>query len=257
MRSTFRAALVLTLLLVSTTSFVWLGYRLGRLRANSSQELQLPKSPAGQLSFEDLPKSEIMRLFRDTWYYDGGTWEKNRWVGIETQQNPMDVWVTQEVMFDTKPDVVVECGSLYGGSAALWATILSQVNPAGTVISIDIEDRMDDARKLPIVKQRVRFLVGSSTNPAIVEEVARRVKGKRILLILDSLHTKEHVLNELRAYSPLVGVGSYIIVQDTNLKGPAEATLEFLASNKSFLADRSRERLLLTFNQIGFLRRIS
>jgi len=270
MRSFVRAFFIVSLLLISLASFVWLGYRLGELHGNPSQGAQFANSAAKQLGPPPIPsKSEIVRLFSAVWYFDAATtWESTRWLGIVTEQNPMDVWVTQEIMYDTKPDFVVECGSGFGGSAALWATMLAQINPAGRVISIDTVDRMDEARKLPIVKQRVRFLIGSSTDPAIVADVARRIKGRRILVILDSLHTKEHVLNELKAYSPLLSVGDYIIVQDTNLNGHPvvlthntgpggyEATQEFLASNSSFAVDESRERLLFTLNPKGFLRRI-
>jgi cephalosporin hydroxylase len=208
----------------------------------------------------------VLKRFHQIWYYDKDTWKKNCWLGIVTEQNPMDSWILQEIMFDTKPDYVVECGSLYGGSAALWATILAQVNPSGRVISIDIEDRMGDARKLPIVKERVDFLIGSSTAPEIVSEVARRVQGKRVLVILDSLHTKEHVLDELHAYSPMLSVGDYINVQDTNWGGlplgsgedsnPHQAVEAFLKGNSSFEIDHSRERLLFTVCPDGYLKRI-
>jgi hypothetical protein len=74
--------------------------------------------------------------------------------GEPNQQNPMDAWVVQEILFKSQPDFIVECGSFHGESAAMWAMILQQVSPAGRVISIDIEDRMGEARKLPIVKEK-------------------------------------------------------------------------------------------------------
>jgi cephalosporin hydroxylase len=199
-------------------------------------------------------------------WYDEGAWLKNRWLGIQTEQNPMDAWIIQEIIFETKPDFVVECGSFKGGSAALWATVLAQVNPLGRVITVDIEDMMQEARKLPIVKERVDFLLGSSTDPAIVSEITRRVQGKNVLVILDSLHTEEHVLRELKAYSPLVKIGGYINVQDTNINGhpvlpgvgpgPNEAVKAFLAGNDSFIVDKTRDRLQLTFCPGGYLKRV-
>jgi len=220
----------------------------------------------------------------------------NRYLGVEALQNPFDVWITQEIIVETRPDFIVDVGTYKGGSAALWATLLEEVNPEGRVISIDIVDNVTTARELPIVERRVEFLVGSSTDPAIVAEVAKRVHGRKVLIILDSLHTKEHVANELRAYSPLINVGSYIIVQDTPLDrytasalqadgyteamigafnewirgrsfypfyrrlrdggpGAGAGVAEFLAGTDDFSIDKGRERLLLTNNWNGYLKR--
>lgn len=118
-----------------------------------------------------------------------------------------------------KPDFIVETGTLFGGSAALWATILQQVNPDGRVITIDIKDQVSAAKNLPIVKDKVEFLIGSSVDRAIVAEVTKRVNGKKVLVILDSDHSKDHVLAEMKAHAPLVSKDSYLIVQDTNVNG--------------------------------------
>jgi cephalosporin hydroxylase len=143
---------------------------------------------------------------------------------------------------------------------------LEHVNPEGRVITIDIEDESAEARELPISRRRVNYLIGSSTDPKIVEEVQRQVAGKRVLVILDSARYTDHVLDELRAYAPLVPRGSYIIVQDTAMNGhptapdygpgPYEAVEAFLAETEDFVADRSRERLMMTSNPTGFLKRI-
>lgn len=212
------------------------------------------------------PTNATLDAFHQLWYSSPDTLPKNRWLGIPAEQNPMDLWITQEILFDTKPDFVVECGSLFGGSAVEWATVLAQINPTGRVISIDIQDRMGEARKLPIAKERVDFLVGSSTDPEIVSEVARRVQGKKIFVLLDSRHDTSYVLKELRTYSPMVQVGGYIEVQDTNLghplrtraysSGPYEAVQEFLRTNKDFAIDKDRERLMFTFCPGGFLKRV-
>jgi cephalosporin hydroxylase len=201
-----------------------------------------------------LTEEEIGRFMR-WWALSQDYYSKNRWLGIETLQNPLDAWIIQEIIFEVRPDFIVEAGTFKGGSAALWAVILEQVNPAGRVITIDITDVTEQARQLPIVERKVDFLVGSSIDPAIVAEVKKRVAGGRTLVILDSLHTRDHVLAELRAYAPLVDVGSYLIVQDTGLWQPvrdhpegwaSDAVEEFLGENDSFVADRSRERFWLT-----------
>jgi cephalosporin hydroxylase len=225
------------------------------------------QAKAGAVQSEDAGfKQKVVDLYHKAFYYGRNTWRVNKWLGVLTEQNPNDVWITQEIIFETRPDFIVETGTLCGGSAALWSTILEQVNPEGRVITIDIMDQAQDARRLPVVQKRVDFLRGSSTSPGTVEEVRNRVKGKKVLVILDSDHSKEHVLRELAAYAPLVSVGSYLIVQDTNLNGhpvdpafgpgPMEALEEFLAANPAFEPDRSRERLLFTMHPSGYLRRV-
>lgn len=199
-------------------------------------------------------------------YYESLVWDNNRWLGVRCQQNPNDAWIHQEIISDVKPDFIIETGTLNGGSAALWATILQQVNPKGRIITVDIKDNASEARKLPIVKQYVDFMIGSSTDSTIVAKVKKRVEGRKVLVILDSNHTKNHVLAEMKAYSPLVSVGSYLIVQDTNVNGhpvlpnfgpgPMEAVQEFLASNEHFKSDVNAERLMLTLHPKGYLKRV-
>lgn len=219
------------------------------------------------------PRATVDR-FHELFYNSPHTVAVNRWMGITAQQNPNDVWITQEILFEVKPDFVVEAGTFRGGSAALWAMVLREINPQSRIITIDIEDQAADAKKLPIFQERVDFLLGSSTAPEIVAEVKRRVAGHKVVLILDSNHRKEHVLAELRAYADIVPVGSYIIVQDGNLNGhpvfldprgpasyyaghpgPWEAVQDFLAADERFAIDTYRERLLLTMNPGGYLRR--
>lgn len=211
-------------------------------------------------------RQRVVDQFHRMYYESADTWATSRWLGVLTQQNPNDAWVHQEIIWEIKPDFIVEAGTLNGGSAALWAMVLEQANPEGKVITIDIEDQVREAKRLPIVRKKVEFLIGSSTDPKIVDEVARRVKGRKVLVILDSDHSKEHVLRELQAYSPLVSAGSYIIVQDTNVNGhpvfkdfgpgPMEAVDEFLAQNNRFAPDPARERLLFTMHPKGYLKRV-
>jgi cephalosporin hydroxylase len=134
------------------------------------------------------------------------------------------------------------------------------------VITIDIEDYVTAAKELPIVKEKVDFLIGSSVDPAIVAEITKRVKGKKVLVILDSNHSKAHVLAEMKAYAPLVPKDSYMIVQDTNVNGhpvlpkfgpgPMEAVDEFLTTNDQFRPDTYAERLMFTMHPRGYLKRV-
>ena len=195
---------------------------------------------------------------------------KNRWFGVPTFQHPFDVWIQQEIIFEVAPDFIVETGTHRGGSAGLWAMLLEHTNPDGRVISIDIVDRRTEAHlSLPLVKQRVDFLLGDAADPKIVEEVARRVEGKKVLVILDDAKDPDHILAELEAYAPLVSLGSYLIVQGTHLgyrvlqwRGPAwapgayEGVQRFMARSDQFVIDSSRERLIATESPDGFLKRI-
>lgn len=207
------------------------------------------------LAVPDAEKEKITRDFSHLLNSSGTVMRDNHFHGIQTWQNPFDVWVTQELIFETKPDLILETGTFRGGSSIMWAMYLEQVSPEGRVITIDIHDkRVEEAKNDPLAK-KVDFLLGSSTGPKIVAEVKRRAKGKRVLAILDSLHTKEHVAEELAAYAELIPVGGYIIVQDTPVGG-IDAVHEFVAANDDFEIDKSRERLLYTINVDGFLKRI-
>ena len=220
------------------------------------------------------PKSTTDR-FHNLFYNNPETVERNRWMGIPAIQNPNDVWITQEILFEVKPDFLVEAGTYLGGSAVLWAMVLREINPASRVITIDIEDHLKETRELPIFQERVDFLLGSSTAPQIVAEVKRRVAGHSVVIILDSNHVKSHVFNELKAYADIVQAGGYIIVQDSDINGhpvildpkghaasyigqdgPMEAIEQFLAVDKRFKIDLARERLMLTMNPCGYLRRV-
>ena len=181
---------------------------------------------------------------------------RSQFLGVHTVQNPMDAWVAMELIYETRPDLIVEAGTYRGGSAALWAMVLDQVNPDGRVITIDIEDRRDEkAKALEITQRKVTFLLGSSTSPEIVSEVQKRAEGKRVLVILDSLHTADHVRDELAAYAPLVPVGGYVIVQDTPV-GPIEGIRRFIAKDSRFVPDRSKERFIIQNTISGYLRRV-
>ena len=218
------------------------------------------------MAIDDLADEEIVARFAQIYWADRDrSFFPNRWLGIQTLQHPFDVWITQEIITEVAPEVIVEVGSFRGGSAALWATIQQQVVPHGRVVAVDIDDQMAEARTVPIFAAKVDFVHGDSTDPAVVAHVHELVGGRRALVILDSAHTKEHVAAEIAAYASLVPAGSYLIVQDTFVNGhplerewgpgPFEAVADFLAVDDRFEADRSRERMSFTFNPNGFLRR--
>jgi len=210
---------------------------------------------------------EIARRFHIMTYGNPAMWDL-RWLGIPTEQNPNDVWIIQEIISEVRPDFIVETGTSHGGSAAVWAMLLEQVNPAGRVITVDIEDSVVPGSFPPLLRQRVDFVIGNSVSPGVVSAIMEKVGGKRALVLLDSDHHRPHVLKELESYSPMVSVGSYAIVQDTNINGhpvtkvsypeygPMEAVEEFLATHAEFQPDASREKLMFTMHPKGYLKKV-
>jgi len=194
-------------------------------------------------------------------FYGSDAWTKATWLGAQALKNPLDLWVYQEIVYETRPEVIVETGTYRGGSALYLASICDLVG-AGEVVSIDVEPVRDDYPVHP----RVTYLGGrSSTDPAVLDEVRARAGGRPTLVVLDSDHSQAHVEAELAAYAPLVPVGGYVIVEDSNIgqirkdlmPGPLQAIETFLAGNEEFVIDREREKFLLTFNPSGYLRRVA
>jgi len=200
-------------------------------------------------------------------FYHNGVWKRDtKWFGHSILKNPMDVMVFQEIISETKPDVIIETGTFKGGGTLFLAHMLD-LNKWGDVFSI--ENNGHD--NLPY-HSRITYLKGSSTSDEIMNKVKDEVKGsKSTMVVLDSAHDKDHVLKEMELYSPLVTVGNYLIVDDTNInnppiptldgkpifkEGPHEAVIEFINAHKEFKIDRDREKFMFTFNPDGYLRRI-
>ena len=193
-------------------------------------------------------------------YYDSAVWKDTYWLGTRTQKCPLDLWIYQEILHETRPDLILETGTAHGGSALYLASVCDHLT-RGEVVTVDIspiEGRPEH--------DRITYLTGSSTADEVVAEVERHVAGhERVLVILDSDHSRDHVLDELRLYGPWVTPGSYLIVEDTNVNGhpamaehgpgPMEALEEFLAETDEFEIDAAREKFFLTFNPRGFLRK--
>jgi cephalosporin hydroxylase len=187
---------------------------------------------------------------------------QQHWLGHDVIKTPMDCWVYQEIIWETKPDFVVELGVMFGGATHFYAGILELIGH-GEVIGIDVSL----ARAKAPQSERIRYLEGSSTDPEMVEQVRRIVAGARVLVVADSDHEKNHVLAEIRAYAPMVHVGGYFVVEDSlndvmgfhpvPNEGPKAAAAEFLAENDDFVADRRwGERYVMSLNPDGFLLRV-
>lgn len=185
------------------------------------------------------------------------------WRGVPIIKNPLDCWVYQEIIYRTRPDVLLELGVAFGGSGLYFADFMDSIDH-GMVLGVDI----DISRAADVQHPRIERLEGSSVGPEMVAEVTRRCEGKRVMVIADSDHRETHVLAELESYFGLVGEGMYMIVEDTladvmnqmpvPVGGPLPAVHRFLAGHPEFELDMTlSEKYLLTQSPYGFLRRVS
>ena len=196
------------------------------------------------------------------------------WLGRPIIQYPQDVLAVQEVIWRVRPDLVVETGIARGGSLILSASLLELIGGDGLVLGVDIDIREHNRVEIerhPMAK-RIRMVQGSSVSAETFREVERLCEGRqRVLVMLDSNHTHEHVAQELELYSTLVREGSYLIVFDTVVEelpaefsserpwgpgdNPLTAVREFLARNDRFEVDREMQnKLLITAAPEGYLR---
>lgn len=204
--------------------------------------------------------SNFHKLYYDSYFF-GKTWANTSWLGAKILKCPLDMVIYQEMIYELRPEVIIETGTAHGGSALFMASICDLIG-YGEVVTIDVDDRPDRPKH-----KRITYLLGSSTSDDIIEKVKERIKDKEsVLVILDSDHRKEHVLNELLLYCKFVPKGGYIIVEDTHVNGhpvepefgpgPMEAVNEFVKENSDFMIDKSKEKFYLTFNPNGYLLRI-
>jgi cephalosporin hydroxylase len=206
-------------------------------------------------------RQQTIDAFHELYYEPGETtWKQTTWLGLNVQKCPLDLWIYQEILTETRPDLVVESGTYRGGSALYLASVCDALGH-GRILTIDVLERPDRPRH-----RRIRYLNGSSTDEGVVAQVRRRARrARRVMVVLDSDHSRDHVLRELELYAPLVTPGCYLVLEDTNINGhpvapgfgpgPTEALEAFLATAPEFEVDRAREKLLLTFNPSGYLRR--
>lgn len=196
------------------------------------------------------------------------------WLGRPIIQYPQDMVAMQEIIWVVRPDLIIETGIAHGGSLIFYASILELIG-YGKVLGIDVEIRPHNREAIeahPLFK-RIELLEGSSIAPEIVEQARKQADGKRVLVVLDSNHTHEHVLAELEAYAPLVAVGSYCVVMDTVVEdlpadvfpdrpwgpgnNPKTAVWEWLKTHPEFEIDKDIEyKLLITVAPDGYLKRV-
>jgi cephalosporin hydroxylase len=198
-------------------------------------------------------------------YYDSRTggkpWRHTFWLGTRILKCPLDLWIYQEMINELRPDVIIETGTAYGASAHYMCTLCDLVGN-GRIITIDIESQPDRP-----AHPRLTYILGSSSDEKLAASVKSQIAGaKTVLLILDSDHSRDHVLAELKTWADVVTPGSYCIVEDSNVNGhpadpsfgpgPMEAIDAFLAKDSRFEIDSTREKFFMTFNPRGYLKRV-
>ena len=197
------------------------------------------------------------------------------WMGRPIIQYPQDMVAMQELIWEVKPDLIVETGIAHGGSIIYYASLLELIGN-GEVLGIDIDIRQHNREEIerhPMFK-RIKMIEGSAVCPEVVDQVkAVAAKHKKIMVCLDSNHTHEHVLQEPEVYSPLVSVGSYLVAFDTIVEflpdgalparpwgkgdNPWTAAQAFLKTHPEFQIDRSIDnKLLIGVAPEGYLKRV-
>ena len=196
------------------------------------------------------------------------------WMGRPIIQFPQDILAMQELIWQIKPQLIIETGIAHGGSLVFYASMLELLGNHGSVLGIDIDIRAHNKMEIenhPMFK-RIKMLEGSSIDKNIITKVYEYARDKTpIIVVLDSMHTHSHVLEELNAYSPLVTKGSYLVVFDTVVEdmpegmfsdrpwgkgnNPKTAVWDFLKTNDRFEIDKEIEnKLLITVAPDGYLR---
>lgn len=203
---------------------------------------------------------EAFKIISDVWIRSG--WDTKyvysfAWLGRPIIQLPEDMIRIQEVIFDIKPDVIIETGVAHGGSLIFYAT-LCKATEKGKVIGIDIEIRPHNRKAIEehFLFPYITLIEGSSVDKVVIDSVRKEVKATdKTLILLDSNHTYEHVLNELRSYAEFVSVGSYIVATDGvmeylveaprsnpdwGMNNPKKAAEQFVKENENFIIEEPK-----------------
>jgi cephalosporin hydroxylase len=199
------------------------------------------------------------------WYYRSMVWDTITWVGVKALKAPADMWNYQEIIYSLKPSLVIEFGTRYGGSALFFAAVMRQIGNRFKLLSVDIDAEAvsEQTRHDPDIE----LLVMSSLDPKVGERIAtlRREYIGPVFVVLDSDHSKAHVLAEMKMLRPLLVSGDYMIVEDSNINGhpvhpsygpgPFEAVTEYFQQYpEDYRYDAAREaKFGFTFATRGFL----
>jgi cephalosporin hydroxylase len=208
-------------------------------------------------------RSAVSRAFHQDLIAVTGNFRGTTWLNQPIWQNVLDLWTIQETICEIKPSLLIETGTNKGGSALFYAHLMDLMDH-GRLVSIDI------VKLHELEHPRVDFLIGSSTDDDIVEQVrtAAAATDGPVMVILDGLHDRDHVAKELEIYAPMVTPGSLLLSQDgiidelgmfaDSRPGPLPANQEFLERHSEFEYDAERnERFLISHHPLGWMRRRS
>jgi len=198
----------------------------------------------------------------------------NYWLGIKILKTPLDLMILQDIIFEKRPDVIIELGTEFGGSAYYMANIMELMKIDGKVISIDHsecrtstyykKDLCIDGKTISVdscmYKKPAHSKLEFIQSDCMTVELPKL--GDKVMVVLDCNHSADHVFKELEKFSSFVTPGQYIIVEDTDGwadigGGPEGAIQKFLSSNKDFVVDESRERYGVSSNLGGYLLKVS
>ena len=199
------------------------------------------------------------------------------WFGVPIIQMPADIMATQEVIFKTKPDIIIETGVARGGSVIFLAAIQKLLGD-GIVIGVDIDIRQHNRQSIEnsLFSERIKLIEGPSTSPSTLELISSYIKrDSKVMVILDSDHSRQHVLDECLAYSKFVTAGNYLVVADTLMgfydqktapkdrsmhwfagNEPLSAIKDFFDLNSDFIVDQEiNGKLILSSSPRGYLKK--
>ena len=240
------------------------------------------EGPGGEVSYR-MDSPEAFEIVSDAWKRCG--WDAKyvysfTWLGRPVIQMPEDLLRIQEVIASVQPDVIVETGVAHGGSLVFYATLCKAMGK-GKIIGVDIEIRPHNRKAIEehVLAKMITLIEASSIEPTTLDQVRTHIQpSDRVLVILDSCHTKSHVLAELEAYAPLVTQDSWIVVQDGCMEemagaprsqpdwgwnNPMRAVREFVEKHPEFVIEEPTfafnegvVRKRITYWPEGYLRRI-
>jgi cephalosporin hydroxylase len=224
--------------------------------------------------------ADLLQRYHDLWYSSGHTWHYTHFLGVGMMKCPNDIWMYQDLMTKLCPQVVIETGTYQGGSALWFAFLMDMLRiKDGKVLTVDIHDY----RKTWLVEHpRITYIEGNSADPAIRDLISEKsgvwqsdlagppsinTRTFSTLVVLDSDHSAEHVYNELTLYAPMLRVGDWLVVEDTNIgwtdnngggdRGARGGVQDYMDQHPGeFTQDLLSERYLLTMNPGGWMQRV-